>query len=92
MMTRLEHYRRIGGSTYETLGEQLGVTRQTAQRYCQPKGHPDHRRPGAAPSDALSDRTHGLIHAGNYADVITETEAAAMMAEIAQREAAGAGA
>jgi len=84
-MTRLEAYRRARKWTYDQLSGRLGRTGVQCQRYCKAVSQP---RPQIAAR--LSDLTHGVIHLGNYADEITETEAAAMMAEIARREAAGA--
>lgn len=84
-MTRLEAYRRARKWTYDQLSRLLGRTGVQCQRYCKAVSQP--RPPVAA---RLSDLTHGVIHLGNYADDITDAEAADMMAEIARREAAGA--
>ncbi|MBA4338348.1 MAG: hypothetical protein C0421_05840 [Hyphomonas sp.] len=85
--TRLNSYRRARNLTYEALGAELGVKRQTANRYCLPKAAADHRRPGDLPSEQLKALTCGLIHAGNYAEEISEAEAVRMMAaiEVAER-------
>lgn len=89
--TRLNSYRHARNFTFEALGERIGVRRQTANRYCLPVGAADHRRPGREASDRLKALTFGVIHAGNYADPITEAEAASMMAEIDRRAAEAAG-
>lgn len=86
--TRISEYRMRSGMTFGALAAHLGVKRQTAEKYCAHPGTAKHRRPGATPSDRLRALTHGLIHAGNYADLITEAEADAMMAEYAVRKAA----
>lgn len=86
--TRLARYCRALSLSFVQLAQQLGVTPATATRYCLPKDQPDHRRPGDAPSERLKALSCGLIHAGNYADLITEAEADAMMAEYAVRKAA----
>lgn len=86
--TRISAYCSRQWGTFAAFGAAVGVSRQIAQKYCLPKAHKSHRRPGPHPSDRLRELTHGLIDAGNYADPITEAQAAEMMAEIARREAA----
>lgn len=82
-MTRLEAFRKAQKLTYDALGLRLGRTGVQCQRYCKAVSQP--RTDVAA---RISDLTHGLIHAGNYADEMDPAEAADMMAEIARREAA----
>lgn len=86
--TRLNTYRRARNLTFEALGECIEVRRQTANRYCLPVDAGDHRRPGREASERLKALTFGVIHAGNYADLITEDEAARMMEDIKAREIA----
>ncbi len=77
---RLEAYRKACGLTYDALGLALGRDGTQAQRYCKAVTMP--RRDVAG---KMAEVTHGVIHAGNYADEIDEAEADAMMAEIAAR-------
>ena len=86
--TRIAFYRSLKWRTFSAFGNAIGVSRQIAQKYCLPRQHPSHRRPGPRPSDNLRQLTHGVIDAGNYADELTPAEAAEMMAEIARREEA----
>lgn len=86
--TRIAAYCSRQWGTFAAFGAAIGVSRQIAQKYCLPKGHRLHRRPGPKPSESLRTLTHRVIDAGNYADPISDAEAAAMMAEIARREAA----
>jgi len=79
-VTRLEAFRKAQKWTYEQLGRALGRAGSQCQRYCNAHAQP---RPEVAAR--ISSITHGLIHAGNYADPVTPAEAAAMMAEIAER-------
>ena len=82
-MTRLEAFRQAKKWTYEQLGERLGRTGVQCQRYCKAVSQP---RPAVA--EQIQALSQGVIHLGNYADLVSEDQAAAMMAEIAQLEAA----
>lgn len=88
MGRRLQLYLRLEKLTQEAFGYRIGVTGVTVGRYCRALSDPDHRRPRRATGQRISDLTHGVIHTGNYADEITDAEAADMMAEIARRAAA----
>lgn len=85
-VTRIEAFRKAKTLTLQALGAELGRSQPQAQRYCA-----GITRPGREASDRLKALTFGVIHAGNYADPITETEAASMMAEIDRRAAAATG-
>lgn len=80
--TRLDAFRRARGMTLEQLAGAVGRKQPQAQRWCAGATQP---RKDAA--DQIVRLTHGLIHAGNYAELITEAEAKTMMAEFAARDA-----
>jgi len=80
-------YLRLAELTQEQFGDAIGVTGVSVGRYCRDRTDPDHRQPRRTVGDRISALTHGVIHAGNYADPVTPAEAAAMMAEIARLEA-----
>ncbi|RAN30657.1 hypothetical protein HY3_05770 [Hyphomonas pacifica] len=63
----------------------LGVSGVSVGRYCRDREDPEHRQPRRTVAEKLAVLTHGVIHVGNYADDITEDEAAEMMAEIERR-------
>lgn len=86
-MTRLHMYLRLAEMTQEQFGDLVGVTGVSVGRYCRDRADPEHRQPRRAVGDRISAQTHGVIHVGNYADEITPSEAAAMMADIAARAA-----
>lgn len=66
--TLLSAYRKRNRLTLERLGELLGVTPQAVSRYCLPKSHKHHRRPGADAADRLRELTDGVVTVANYAD------------------------
>jgi len=68
--TRLEFWRNAEGLTYDALGECLGVSLQSALRYCLPADHKHARRPSTGPGRKLSALTKGAIHSDNAADIV----------------------
>lgn len=89
-MTRLEAYRKLKGMTLAQLGMAIGRTQPQAGRYCKPRSDPGHNVPKWPVAEAIKNLTFGVIHAGNYADLISEDDAARMMEDIKAREIAAA--
>lgn len=81
-VTRLDAYRRHNSLTYDQLALELGRHGVQCGRYCRGES-----QPSRGVSEKIRSLTHGVIHAGNYADLIDAAEAAAMMADIAARAA-----
>ena len=82
MVTRLEAFRRAKKWTQEQLAERLGCQQPQVSRYCKAVSQP---RPQIAAR--MSELTQGVIHLGNYAEIVSEDQATAMMAEIERAEA-----
>lgn len=80
---RLSAFITACGQTQGEFAASLGVKAPSVNRYVNGA-----RQPRKAIGRKITARTFGLIHAGNCADLITDAEAAEMMAEIARREAA----
>ena len=80
--TRLEYFKRFRCPTYSDLGTKLGVTGNTARRYCQTESSQGWLWINAPAARELRAVTGGVIHAGNYSDEICEAEAVAMLAAI----------
>lgn len=75
-ITRLDQWRVARGYTFEALGDLLGVSTQSAFRYCLHPLDEQHRRPSKTAGRKLYELT-GSIHSDNYAELITLDEAGA---------------
>lgn len=80
---RLSAFLDARGLTQAEFAASIGVTAPAVNRYVNGERQPK-RRVG----ERLLGRTFGMIHPANCAELITEAEAAEMMAEIERREAA----
>lgn len=75
-ITRLERLKRLKYRTYAALGEALGVHGNTARKYCLPPSHKDWLWIAAAPAAELKGLSGGLVHAGNYYELVDVPELA----------------
>jgi hypothetical protein len=66
--TILNVWRKRQRLTLSELGKLLGVSGSQAGRYCLPRGHKNHDRPGRDPSEALRIASNGEVTIANYAD------------------------
>ncbi len=64
-VTRLKAYQRLTGRSNEAMGELLGVTGVSFGRYLNGQ-----REPRGKVAGRLKAISHGVIHAGNYAEEI----------------------
>lgn len=65
-MTKLEAWRLEQGYTYKRLAEALGVTTETARRYCLPAGDKLARTPSPALLVQVERLTSGQVTAADY--------------------------
>lgn len=72
--TVLGAWRRIHRIRQADMAKALGVSQQQAQRYCLPRQHHNHNRPGPEVSDKLRIWTGGALHAGNFSDPYDPTQ------------------
>lgn len=66
--TWLNIFRKRKGLTHAKLGAVLGVSGSQAGRYCLPRDHKRHDRPGVDVSETLRIWSGGEVTAANYAD------------------------
>lgn len=83
MLTRLGAFMHHKGLSQAQLGDLLGVAGASVSRYLS-----GDRAPRRKVSDRLKALTRGVIHAGNYADPVSEEAALVMLQEINNRQAA----
>jgi transcriptional regulator with XRE-family HTH domain len=65
-LTKLETWRLEQGYTYKRLAESLGVTTETARRYCLPRGDRLARTPAPAVLQRMDRLTNGQVAAADY--------------------------